>query len=58
MYSTGENCAVIWKLFNKRTADDYDNLFESKAESKAECRAYFTVVFRSPFNGLNRIQFV
>ena len=52
MCSTGENCVFIWKLFNKRTADEYDvhvavqfdRLFESKAEStaelKAECGAY------------------
>ena len=42
MYSTGGNCVFIWKLFNKRTADEYDGmfgvqfdrLFESKAESQ------------------------
>ena len=27
MYSTGENCVFIWKLFNKRTADEYDDMF-------------------------------
>ena len=54
MCSTGENCVFIWKLFNKRTADEYDDMFtsgvqfdrlseskaESTAESKAECGAY------------------
>ena len=29
MYSTGENCVFIWKLFNKRTADEYDDMFTS-----------------------------
>ena len=24
MYSTRENCVFIWKLFNNRTADEYD----------------------------------
>ena len=49
IYSTGENCVFIWKLFNKGTADEYDDMFTSgcnliEAESKAECGAYFTVV--------------
>ena len=29
MYSTGENCVFIWKLFNKKTADEYDDMFTS-----------------------------
>ena len=29
LYSTGENCVLIWKLFNKRTADEYDDMFTS-----------------------------
>ena len=44
MYSTGENCIFVLKLFNKGTADEYDvhvavqfdRLFESKAESTAD----------------------
>ena len=55
IYSTGENCVFILQIVNKtETADEYDDmftsgynstcLFESKAESTAECGAYFTVV--------------
>ena len=60
MYSTGENCVFILKLFNKGTPDEYDDMFtsgcnsivfvwiKSKAESKAECGAYFTLeIFRT-----------
>ena len=64
MYSMRENCVFIWKLFNNRTADEYDmvhvrvqfdRLFESttksKAESKAECGGYFTVVVLEALRG-------
>ena len=33
MYCTGENCVFIWKLFNKRTADEYDDMFTSGCNS-------------------------
>ena len=29
IYSTRENCVFIWKLFNNRTADGYDDMFTS-----------------------------
>ena len=33
MYSTGKNCVFILKLFNKGTADEYDDMFTSGCNS-------------------------
>ena len=33
MYSTGENCVFILKIFNKETADEYDDIFMSGCNS-------------------------